>query len=116
MNNALNMLSHVITQQKPLQEEDDCDLFAKMLAKKLRKLPEHERESLMYQMHGMLVNRNQNLPRYSTPPTPIYHQAVSPHSSSSGTVDYQHGGYAVQSEGNDNIIDQAMIMTFLPPK
>ncbi|XP_044745678.1 uncharacterized protein LOC123307434 [Coccinella septempunctata] len=40
-----------------IQEEDDeCELYGKMMAKKLRRLPLWERQLLMYRMDGMVIN------------------------------------------------------------
>ena len=39
------------------KEDDECDLFAKILAKKLRKLPEHDRYLFMYEIDGMFLNK-----------------------------------------------------------
>lgn len=41
MKEAFNMLKNVLT-KRPSNKK--CDLFGKMMAKKLRKLPEHERD------------------------------------------------------------------------
>lgn len=46
-----------VSSKRANTDEDDCDLFAKILAKKLRKLPEHERLLLMYEIDGMFINR-----------------------------------------------------------
>lgn len=46
-----------VSSKRANTEDDDCDLFAKILAKKLRKLPEHERLLLMYEIDGMFISR-----------------------------------------------------------
>lgn len=62
-------------------EEDECDLFSRILAKKLRKLPEHERELFMYEIDGMFINRSRNLnPPQSNSPTHTSNQPSSSHS------------------------------------
>lgn len=36
--------------------EDECDLYGRIIAKKLRRLPEWERQLLMYKIDGMIIN------------------------------------------------------------
>ena len=38
-------------------EEDEYELFGKLIAKKVRKLPEGQREKFMLEVHNMYVNR-----------------------------------------------------------
>lgn len=57
MKEAFDTLKNVLTKRVHENEEDEYDLFAKMLAKKLRKLPEQERELFMYEIDGMFINR-----------------------------------------------------------
>lgn len=69
MKRAFSTLENCINNRK---EEDECDLYAKIFAKKLRKLPENEREIFMYQIDGMFINRlhhcnNQSLTSNTTP-------------------------------------------------
>lgn len=64
---ALSTLENCINNSK---EEDECDLYGKIFAKKLRKLPDNEREIFMYEINGMFVNRllhcnNQSLTSYT---------------------------------------------------
>lgn len=44
-------------QTKKAYEDDEFDLFGKMLAKKLRKLPEKEGEKFMYKIDEMFIDR-----------------------------------------------------------
>lgn len=76
---AFNMLHNFISIKSNDPQEDECDLFARILAKKLRKIPEQERELVMYEIDGMLLNRKYaNTPATSSgfidhscsPPTP----------------------------------------------
>ncbi|XP_028177808.1 uncharacterized protein LOC114365429 [Ostrinia furnacalis] len=57
MTEAFNNLNKIIksTQGKtdPATTEDEYDVFGKFIAKKLRKLPEHEREDLMCDIHAL---------------------------------------------------------------
>lgn len=61
MQQAFGMLKDV-TSRKPL-EEDECDLYGKMIAKKLRKIPEHERDTVMYELDGFLLERTRKIHR-----------------------------------------------------
>lgn len=54
---SFNALNGIIAKRAHERDEDECDMFGKMLAKKLRKLPEHEREIFMYDIDGMFINR-----------------------------------------------------------
>ncbi|KAL4718253.1 hypothetical protein ACJJTC_018252 [Scirpophaga incertulas] len=47
-------LSNVLQQKKV--EADECDLYASLLAKKLRKYPERMRNSIMYKIDGLLLD------------------------------------------------------------
>lgn len=47
------MLTKVLDNRK---EEDECDLYAKLLAKKLRKYPEEVRMKLMYSIDGLMID------------------------------------------------------------
>lgn len=38
--------------------EDECDLYVKLLAKKLRKLSDHERQEIMYQIDGIMLEKS----------------------------------------------------------
>ncbi|KAJ8915431.1 hypothetical protein NQ315_003192 [Exocentrus adspersus] len=62
MKEAFNML-HDVVNKKTIQEDDECDLFAKILAKRLRKLPENERQVMMYDIDGLFVNNIHQLNR-----------------------------------------------------
>ncbi|XP_072393914.1 uncharacterized protein [Diabrotica undecimpunctata] len=56
LNNVLNkrlMMGHI--------DEDECELYAKILAKKLRKLPEEERQIMMYEIDGLFIRRSYTL-------------------------------------------------------
>lgn len=41
-------------------EEDDCDLYARLLAKKLRRFNENERHEIMYEIDGLVLSRRRN--------------------------------------------------------
>lgn len=57
MKETFSMLKNVITKKTNDKEDDEYDLFGKMLAKKIRKLPEHEREVFMYEVEGLYFNK-----------------------------------------------------------
>lgn len=52
---AVNILNNIISKRSHDVTDDEYDLFGKILAKKLRKLPEHERTLLMYEIDGLFI-------------------------------------------------------------
>lgn len=76
MNKALNTLNAVLNQKSEnnfAHQEDECDLYGRMLAKKLRKFPEHERVNVMYELDGTIIrllSRNTSH-RHVTTPSPL---------------------------------------------
>lgn len=66
MKEAFNLLKNVISKRTSDKDDDEYDLFGKMLAKKIRKLPEHEREVFMYEIEGMYINKLRNVNSFST--------------------------------------------------
>lgn len=56
MANAFGTLNRVL-EKKTERLDDDCDLYAKLLATKLRKFLESEREDIMLDIDSMLINR-----------------------------------------------------------
>ncbi|XP_050424209.1 uncharacterized protein LOC126835579 [Adelges cooleyi] len=55
---AFDMLKDVIAKRAgDRQDEDEYDLFGRMLAKKIRKLPELERQVFMYEIEGMYIDK-----------------------------------------------------------
>lgn len=75
MATAFGQLTNVLGQRQShtaIKEDDDCDLYAKLLATKLRELSKDERKLIMYEIDGIFVNRIQcRLPRRETP-SPLY--------------------------------------------
>ncbi|GBP50522.1 hypothetical protein EVAR_25219_1 [Eumeta japonica] len=57
MNTALSTLNSVLTSKQNVKEEDQCDLFCRMLAKQIKEYPKLEREEIMYEIHGVMMNR-----------------------------------------------------------
>ncbi|CAB3249489.1 unnamed protein product [Arctia plantaginis] len=43
--------------QQEDKENDDAGLFCKLLAKQLRDFPKEERDELMYEIHGLIINK-----------------------------------------------------------
>lgn len=60
MSNAFNTLNQALKKRQSVpspKEEDDCDLYARLLAKRLRKFSESERQEIMYELDGLLLSR-----------------------------------------------------------
>ncbi|CAH2009322.1 unnamed protein product [Acanthoscelides obtectus] len=73
MATAFEQLTNDIRQRRsecrPAHEDDDCDLYAKLLAIKLRELP-NERKLIMYQIDGLFISRinQRSYERHTTSP------------------------------------------------
>lgn len=52
-----NALGSRESELRPVKEDDDSDLYAKLLAKKLRE-PNNQRKHMMYQIDGLFINRS----------------------------------------------------------
>ncbi|XP_043269097.1 uncharacterized protein [Venturia canescens] len=46
-----------IVSQKQNCEDDECDLYGKLIAKKLRKISEKDRQEIMYEIDGLLIRK-----------------------------------------------------------
>ncbi|CAI6373792.1 unnamed protein product [Macrosiphum euphorbiae] len=57
MKEAFSLLRNVITKRNIDKEDDEYDLFSKMMVKRIRKLPEHEREEFMHEVEGLYFNK-----------------------------------------------------------
>ncbi|KAJ8713593.1 hypothetical protein PYW07_013963 [Mythimna separata] len=62
MSNAFNTLNQALKNSKRQsvpspKEEDDCDLYGRLLAKRLRQFSETERQEIMYELDGLLLSR-----------------------------------------------------------
>ncbi|KAG5897310.1 hypothetical protein JTB14_011473 [Gonioctena quinquepunctata] len=57
MNTALNTLNSALTSKQSAKEVDQCDLFCRMLPKQIAEYPKLEREEIMYEIHGVMMNR-----------------------------------------------------------
>jgi hypothetical protein len=47
-----------IFQDMRKKDDDECDLYGKLITKKLRRIPESEREQLMYEIDGLFLRNN----------------------------------------------------------
>ncbi|KAF9417483.1 hypothetical protein HW555_005406 [Spodoptera exigua] len=63
MSTAFTALNKALANKENIKEEDECNLFCKMLAKQIREYPKLEREEIMYELHGVMMNRRR---RYNT--------------------------------------------------
>ncbi|XP_063384406.1 uncharacterized protein LOC134670527 [Cydia fagiglandana] len=78
---AFGQLTNVLGQKQneniPAYKDDDCDLYAKLLAIKLRELPSDERKILMYQIDGLFINRINQKSNERHTPYPQYYSRPS---------------------------------------
>ncbi|VVC41784.1 Hypothetical protein CINCED_3A019554 [Cinara cedri] len=67
MKEEFNMIKNVTTKRGSDKEDDEeYDLLGKLLAKKIRKLPEREREEFLYEIQGVYINKLCNANSFST--------------------------------------------------
>jgi hypothetical protein len=52
-----------ILQEMAKKDDDECDLFGKLIAKKLRKIPQPKRGQLMLELEGILLRAKTGYPR-----------------------------------------------------
>lgn len=84
INESFDTLNQVLKVKKV--DEDECDVYAKLLAKKLRKYPERMRDQIMYKIDGFLLDNPYPDERpsstysyhYSSTPSPHYQNTPSP--------------------------------------
>ncbi|XP_072948155.1 uncharacterized protein [Epargyreus clarus] len=64
MKNAFKSFNSVLKKYNELnaqeEDEDECDLYGRLVAKKLRQFSETERHEIMYEFDGVLLNRRHN--------------------------------------------------------
>ncbi|XP_038220497.1 uncharacterized protein LOC119838581 [Zerene cesonia] len=81
MATAFEQLTNDIRQRRsecrPAHEDDDCDLYAKLLAIKLRELPNDERKLIMYQIDGLFISRINQRSYARHTPSPQYYSRPS---------------------------------------
>ncbi|XP_044743217.1 uncharacterized protein LOC123305534 isoform X2 [Chrysoperla carnea] len=59
LNSALSALNATLhTMQNKYETEDECDLYGSLLAKKLKRFSETERQELMYEIDGLLLQKH----------------------------------------------------------
>ncbi|KAI8432220.1 hypothetical protein MSG28_004670 [Choristoneura fumiferana] len=54
LSNSFQILNNILSNKN--HEEDDCDIYAKLLATKLRKYPDDLRQRIMYKIDGLLLD------------------------------------------------------------
>ncbi|KAF5300473.1 hypothetical protein FQA39_LY02272 [Lamprigera yunnana] len=59
MSNAFSTLNKVLNKKVAIQD-DECELYDRLLATKLKKFPENEREEIMLEIDNMIMNRRRN--------------------------------------------------------
>ncbi|KAG7300743.1 hypothetical protein JYU34_015069 [Plutella xylostella] len=60
MKRAFSSLNSVLSSKKQkIDSEDDCDLYGKLLAKRLRQFTDLEKQELMYEIDGLLLKKRQ---------------------------------------------------------
>lgn len=92
MDEAFQILTSAANKRQDPQK-DECDLYGDLLAKKLRRYNEDEREEIMLEIDSMLLKRKKKKSVMSTPvptPSPTYSNYIElTSSSSSQLVDMQ---------------------------
>ncbi|CAG5035590.1 unnamed protein product [Parnassius apollo] len=78
---AFGQLTNVLGQRQneniPAHKDDDCNLYAKLLAIKLRELSTDERKIMMYQIDGLFINRISQKSNERHTPYPQYYSRPS---------------------------------------
>lgn len=67
MKNAFSTLNTVLSNQK---NDDDCDLYGKLLASKMRQFNDLDKQELMYEIDGLILKKLRTMsgvPNVSTP-------------------------------------------------
>ncbi|CAH1974241.1 unnamed protein product [Acanthoscelides obtectus] len=81
MATAFEKLTNDIRQRRsecrPAHEDDDCNLYAKLSAIKLRELPNDERKLIMYQIDGLFISRINQRSYARHTPSPQYYSRPS---------------------------------------
>lgn len=81
MAGAFGQLTNVLGQRQneniPAHKDDDCDLYAKLLAIKLREMSTDERKIMMYQIDGLFINRISQKSNERHTPYPQYYSRSS---------------------------------------
>lgn len=85
MSTAFTTLNSMLQNKKNKEdkENDDADLYCKLLAKQLKDFPKDEREEIMYEIHGLILDKRRRCrDRVSQPSISpsIYDRSSSAHS------------------------------------
>ncbi|CAH1974988.1 unnamed protein product [Acanthoscelides obtectus] len=83
MATAFSNLTNVLNQRQAKSDEDECDLYARLLAHRMRGLPKDEQKLLMYEIDGLFIQR---IKRRRESPSPQISADSRPSSASSGYV------------------------------
>ncbi|XP_049803781.1 uncharacterized protein LOC126238953 [Schistocerca nitens] len=59
MTRAFGQLTNVLSQRLSCanSEDDECDMYGKLLAKKMQELPQDDRKLMMYEIDGLFIKR-----------------------------------------------------------
>lgn len=58
MKDVFSLLNGIIAERASVKEDDEYDLYGKLIAKRIRKLPEHERDFIMHDIDGIFIKRH----------------------------------------------------------
>jgi len=101
-------LNYVFKKKK--EDEDECDVYAKLLAKKLRKYPGRMRDQLMYKIDGFLLDNlypdeqpSSANSYYSSTPSPHYQN-----STPSPASDVSHVNILEKNESQHTSVELSM--------
>ncbi|XP_023947478.2 uncharacterized protein LOC112052579 [Bicyclus anynana] len=76
MAKAFSQLTRTLSQRQSTSADDDeCDLYAKLLAKKMRELPKVERHLMMYEIDGLFVQKIKRRSFMHRSPSPQYYHS-----------------------------------------
>lgn len=64
---ALTALNKVLNTKQESKYEDDCDLYGRLLANKLRQYSEIDRQDIMYEIDGLLLKRRKSNSGHTQP-------------------------------------------------
>lgn len=57
VNQFINVLSKLQSKLSGTGKEDECDQYAKFLARKMQELPKDDRKLMMYEMAGIFIRK-----------------------------------------------------------
>lgn len=119
MATAFNKLTNVLTKRKPetphAEDEDECDLYAKLLAKRIRELPKRERQITMYEIDGLLIKKIQQRSFARETPSQYSFPYSTASSTSSGYIvdnvvpSNEHFSNSVEAISDESIVSAALI-------